>query len=123
MNHVHPLFAAILDAHFPQPEPVLCCECDAPATHFTEPDADYDPHCDAHYAENFATCSHCGAVVPKDEIGSILVLPGTRLDPDEYEERCEQCCPAEPDDDCDRAYEAWRDRRDEERAGLCEDRW
>jgi hypothetical protein len=91
VTQVHPIFAVILAAHFPTPEPVRCCECDAPATHFTEADAPYDPYCDAHFAETFTECPHCGETVLKGDIAQVQTLRQTHWSPAEYEEGCSTC--------------------------------
>lgn len=75
-------------------EPILCVNCDKPATKFPQGD---DEFCDGCYAERFEQCGNCEAWVRKDEIGSRQTLPATRMDPAEYEECCSQCAPSGDD--------------------------
>jgi hypothetical protein len=109
VSTLHPIFAAILHTHFPV-APVLCCECDQPATHFTGPREDYDPHCDAHFAGHFAECPNCGTTAPVGDLFDICTAPQTFWSPAEGETRCVKCCPPQPEDDGDRAYDARGDR-------------
>lgn len=105
-------------------EDILCAHCEeAVATHFTQPQADYDPACDACYKDRFGTCGNCGAEVPLDDIGSVQVHEQTHWSPAEWEPRCSRCWAGDPDDDGDAAYERWRDEQDERAAGLRDDGW
>jgi hypothetical protein len=80
-------------------EPLLCAECEAPATRFVDRDAPYDPHCETCYCKFFAECGHCGAVHLLDELGDYQTCAATRMDPAEYEPCCPSCRPSGPDED------------------------
>ena len=79
-------------------DPILCADCEAPATRCLDLHSDYDPRCEACFLKAFVQCPRCDRWIMEDEQASMLTSHATRYDPAEYEDGCVNCLPDGPDD-------------------------